>query len=134
MSQLHKYYIGSIMSEIREFRSSHPGFFSEVSPVEAVDLADRITKELLVFSGIIKYFRTGAIRIVLKNGRYSFQYDVKAWRYANRGVPSLFGGMYSGMSLRNYKKMLAGDRFNYNTPDLDSPYDGIGDVFFRRVY
>ena len=21
---------------------------------------------------------------------------------------------------------------NYNSPDLDSPYDGIGDVFFRK--
>ena len=99
-----------------------------------MDITDQIANaSQFIKKEIMKYLKTGAISVLLKNNNYSIQYNIEAWLYSNRGVPSLYSGAYSRRSLDSYKKVLAQDSSNYNSPDLDSHYDGIGDVFYRRI-
>ena len=113
------------LSAIYRYIESHPGALSELSPTEAVDITDRLDLGS-------KYIKTGAISVVVKK-EYSLQHNIEAWVYCNRGVPSLGLGAYSKKSLEDYKKELSEKGSNYNTPDLDSRYDGIGNVFFRKI-
>jgi hypothetical protein len=110
----------------------HPGWTSEFSPEEALDITDRIVNvETYIRNSLSKYVKTGAISIILKNDKYISQFNVEEWRYSERGVRPFPWWVYEE-SLEDYKKGLAKDNRNYNSPDLDSPYDGIGDVFFRE--
>jgi hypothetical protein len=117
-------YLGSA---IYKYNKLHPGFFSEFSPTETVDITSRLD------ISDSEYIRTGVASVVLKNKNYSLQYDVETLFYHNRGVPWLGLGAYIGISLEDYKKELTKFKTHCNSPDLDSPYDGIGDVFFRKI-
>ena len=119
---IRRYYLSAII----RYRDLHPEIFSELSLTEAVDITDRLDV-------VSKYINTGAISVVVKNKKYSLQHNIEAWLYCKRGVPLLGFGAYSRCSLESYKKVLTQDSSNYNTPDLDSHYDGIGNVFFRRI-
>ena len=109
-----------------KYTRMNPMEFLETSLTEIVD----ITKHIDLPS--TKYFRTGAVSVV-RNRIVSLRYDIEAWRYCKRGVPSIGLGAYSEMPLEDYKKQLSKSRSNYNSPELNSPYDGIGNVFFRSV-
>ena len=120
-----------INQAISTYHRIHPGWTSEFSPEEAVDITDRIINvETYIRNSLSKYVNTGAISIILKNEKYISQFNVEAWRYSNRGVRPFLWWVYD-VSLEDYKKGLAKSR-NYNSLSLDSPYDGIGNVFFRE--
>ena len=115
-----------IIERLREFRKLHPEAFSKFFPDKIVEyMADELLNP--------KKKYTGGISLIQKNEKFSLQYNIEAWLYRRHGVPLLFWGAYNRISLENYKKELAKSRGNYNSPDLDSPYDGIGEVFFQEV-
>ena len=118
---------------ITAYHRIHPGWTSEFSPEEAVDITDRIVNvETFIRNGLLKYVNTGAISIILKNDKYISQINVEAWRYSERGVRSFPWWVFEE-SLEDYKKDLAKDKRNYNSLNLDSPYDGTGSVFFMEA-
>jgi hypothetical protein len=109
------------ISAVARFNKSNPEVFSEFSPTETVDITDRLDISL------------SNARVILKNKKYSLKYDIKNCYFRKKGVPSIGFGAYSGMTLDNYKKELSLNYNNYNSPDLDSPYDGIGDVYYINI-
>ena len=129
------YYEGAIYDYNK---STLPKVFFKLSLTEAVDMtdilgsfrSDRSSMNYVNFN--TRYIGTGAISIVLKNKTYFIKYDIEAWLYSIRGVPSLGFGAYSRVSLEDYKNNLAKHKNNYNSPDPNSPYDGTGNVFFQR--
>jgi|GEM_PF-2721631 len=98
------------------------------SPSDTIDVTVR-----LGFSSS-KYFKSGAVSLFLKDRTYYVKHNIEAWRYCNRGVPLLFRRVYTEMPLEDYKKSLANDNSNYNSPAFDSPYDGIGNIYFTLIY
>jgi len=112
---------------IYKYHKSNPGAIYEFPPEEAVDVTDRLN----IIDSI--YARTGAVSVVLKNRVFSFQINIEKWIHCNRGVPWLGLGAFREMSLEDNKKQLARGNTNNNTPDLNSIYDGIGDVFYWRI-
>ena len=121
-----------IVHAISQYQRAHPGWTSQFSPEETVDITDRIASvDSFIRNGLSKYVKTGAISIMLKNKKFVLQFNVEAWRYSNRGIWSSFLWIFEE-SLEDYKKELAKDKNNYNSPDFDSPYDGTSSVFFRR--
>ena len=102
------------------------------SPEETADITDILLSKF----PNSKYFITGAVSVVHKNRTYSTKYNIEVWLYCRRGVPSLLMGAYRGISakeLERYKKSLASNKLNFNSPDLDSYYDGIGDAYYREI-
>jgi hypothetical protein len=113
--------------------------FSESSPKETVNVIERLEHMTLdeaeseSLNLLSEHKRV--VTVVLKNKTYSYQYNAEAWFYLNRGVPRLGFGAYSGKSFEDYKKDLAGSKvLIYNSSDLDSPYDGIGSIFYREIF
>ena len=119
---------------LRVYHGLNPGALSEYFPAEAVNISERI-----VLRGYPEYEneireKSRSVSVVLKNRTYSLQYNMEAWFNFYRGVPSLGFGADYRVSLEEYKKRLAKDKKNFNSPDLDSPYDETGGVFFRLLY
>ena len=128
--ELNRYYI---MVAISVCHRTNPEWTSEFSPEEAVDITDRIVNvDWFIRSRLLKYVETGAISIIRKNEKYILRINAKAWRYSNRGVWPFPWWVYEE-PLKDYKKGLAKDKKNYNSPDLSLPYDGTGSVFFREA-
>jgi hypothetical protein len=116
-------------SNIRWYTVIYSETLSKFPPAETVDITDIISE--ILYS---KYTRMGAVSVLLKNKTYFLKFDIETWVYCSRGVPSLGFGAYRRMSLEDYKKELAKDSSNYNSLDLDSRYDGIGNVYFRKAF
>jgi hypothetical protein len=119
--------IANYGSAIYKYNKLNPGVLSEFSPTETVDITD-----LLDISDS-EYVRAGVVSIVLKNNNYFIQYNIEALFHRNRKVSWFSFGTYRGMSLKDYKKELTEGKLNYNSPDLDSLYDGIGNEYFRKI-
>jgi hypothetical protein len=109
------------LSSIGRYSKLHPGVLSGFPPTETVDITDRLDKSV------------PDVRVMLKNNKYSLQYDAKKSFLEYKGVPSLGFGAYFGMSLDDYKNRMAMGNDIYNSPDLDSHYDGIGDEYYQII-
>ena len=106
---------------INRYNKLYPEAFSELPPTETVDITDRLD------------ISVSNVRVILKNKKYSLQYNARYCFLRYKGLPPLGFGAYFGMSFEDYKKQLAISNENYNSPDLESRYDGIGDVFFQQI-
>ena len=115
----------------------HTGVHTRARPVFSPEETVDITDILLLKIPNSKYFITGSVSVVYRNGTYFTKYNIEAWLYCRRGVPSLLMGAYRGISteeLEHYKKSLASNKLNFNSPDFDSYYDGIGDSYYRIIH
>jgi len=124
------YYVNAIIT-YREFIT--PDILSEFSSAEAVNITEQLMSSVQNYGIEISSQYTRIVSVVLKNETFSLQYDVEAWFHFSRSVPWISAWLY-GKSFDDFKKELAKDSRNYNSPDLDSTYDGIGSVFFRRIF
>jgi hypothetical protein len=106
---------------VAKYRRFNSEAISKFLPTETVDITDRLDISL------------SDVRVVMKNNEYFLKYNVRNC-YRKRGLPSLGFGAYFGMTFEDYKKGLALSNVNHNSPDLNSPYDGIGDVYFEYIY
>ena len=119
---------------IREYKYINPEFLTEFSPVEAVDITEQLknrTPGVLDTVNSNKSIRL--VSVVIKNGIFSLQYNAETWFHFCHGIPILGFGAYSGKTLEDYKGELARSGMNYNSPDLDTPYDGTNDIFYRQI-
>lgn len=120
---------------IKVYDALNPGTLAELSTEEAVDITDLLIEgisEIPEYQIISKKYKR-IVSVVLKNRTYSLQYNVEAWLYFHKGVPWFGWDSHSGESIEDHKKYLIKTKDNYNSPNLDSPYDGTGEVFFRYV-
>ena len=112
---------------IIKYNRLHPCAFYEISQTEAVNITGYLRR------GELDRKHARVVSVMLKNEMYSLQYDVETWFNLRRGVP-LISALPFVKSFEDFKKELAADNRNHNSPNLDSPYDGTGNVFFRRIF
>ena len=132
------WYLSSFISAVRDYyMEQHIIDRNEAllkfSPTETVDMTDIIVSYRRSISES-KFIRTGAVSILLRNKTFVFKHDIEAWINCIRGVPSLGLGAYSKISVEDYKKRIVGLKYTFNSPNLDSSYDGTESVFFRVCY
>jgi len=115
----------NVTDRLREYKALNPEFFSKFNETELYLLDKLINPDP-------KYKRV--FSLILRNKIYILQYNLKDWYYLRKGVPLLISyGMPDRETFEDFKKEYAKDRLNYNSLDLDSPYDGISNIFYQRV-
>jgi hypothetical protein len=120
---------------IRAYNHHNPSTLFELSMTKEVDITDRligIAPQVSEYEVNRKI--TSIASVLLGKNVYSIQFNVEALFYLRRDVPLLGLKAYERESLEDFKKELAADTGNYNSPDFSSPYNGKGNVFFREVF